>query len=409
MLVNREKYLSKIRPFYDLDIIKVLMGSRRSGKSKILELIINELLEKGINKNHIISMNFEDLSFEDIDDYKKLNTFIKEKVSNGNGKYYLFFDEIHHVKHFEKAINSFRVSMDCSIFITGSNSKMLSSEISSLLTGRIIEFTIYPFSYNESIKFREINNFDIVSEPFYDYLKLGGYPFRFNLSMEQDIKAYLAELYNNICEKDIFARDSEIEKEKFNKVCRYILVNGGNDFNAETIYNYLKSNNHGQEYCALSSIYNYIEKMEKAFLIVKVNRYNIAGKEALKSNPKYYAMDNGFRIINANSNDYDRGRFLENVICLELLSRGYEVFIGKTYKGEVDFVAIKNGKKCFIQVAYILETNETIDREFNAFSPIKDASPKYVLSLDKIDMSKNGITHLNIIDFLEKKVDLFLS
>ena len=146
MLVNREKYLSKIRPFYDLDIIKVLMGSRRSGKSKILELIINELLEKGINKNHIISMNFEDLSFEDIDDYKKLNTFIKEKVSNGNGKYYLFFDEIHHVKHFEKAINSFRVSMDCSIFITGSNSKMLSSEISSLLTGRIIEFTIYPFS-----------------------------------------------------------------------------------------------------------------------------------------------------------------------------------------------------------------------------------------------------------------------
>ena len=227
--------------------------------------------------------------------------------------------------------------------------------------------------------------------------------------MEQDIKAYLVELYNNICEKDIFARDSEIEKEKFNKVCKYILVNGGNDFNAETIYNYLKSNNHGQEYCALSSIYNYIEKMEKAFLIVKVNRYNIAGKEALKSNPKYYAMDNGFRIINANSNDYDRGRFLENIICLELLSRGYEVFIGKTYKGEVDFVAMKNGKKCFIQVAYILETNETIDREFNAFSPIKDASPKYVLSLDKIDMSKNGITHLNIIDFLENKVDLFLS
>ena len=272
MLVNREKYLSKIRPFYDLDIIKVIMGSRRSGKSKILELIINELLEKGINKNHIISMNFEDLSFEDIDDYKKLNTFIKEKVSNGSGKYYLFFDEIHYVKHFEKAINSFRVSMDCSIFITGSNSKMLSSEISSLLTGRIIEFTIYPFSYNESIKFREINNFDIVSEPFYDYLKLGGYPFRFNLNMEQDIKAYLVELYNNICEKDIFARDSEIEKEKFNKVCKYILVNGGNDFNAETIYNYLKSNNHGQEYCALSSIYNYIEKMEKAFLIVKVNR-----------------------------------------------------------------------------------------------------------------------------------------
>lgn len=407
MLVTREKYLSKIRPFYDLDIIKVLMGSRRSGKSKILELIINELIEKGINKNNIISMNFEDLSYEDINDYKKLNTFIKEKVKKG--KYYLFFDEIHHVKHFEKAINSFRATMDCSIFITGSNSKMLSTEISSLLTGRIIEFTIYPFSFDESIKFREINNLKAPSDIFNDYLKLGGYPFRFNLSEEYDIKVYLQELYNNICEKDIFARDSEIEKEKFNKVCKYILVNAGNDFNPEAIYNYLKSNNNGHEYCSLSSIYNYIEKMEKAFLITRINRYNIAGKAALKSNPKYYAIDNGFRVINTNSNDYDRGRSLENIICLELLSRGYEVFIGKTYKGAVDFVAMKNGKKCFIQVAYILESKETIDREFNAFSPIKDASPKYVLSLDKIDMSKNGIIHLNIIDFLENKVDLFLS
>ncbi len=407
MLVNREKYLSKIRPFYDLDIIKVLMGSRRSGKSKILELIINELLEKGINKDNIITTNFEDLSYEDIDDYKKLNSFINERVKEG--KNYLFFDEIHHVKNFEKAINSFRATMNCSIFITGSNSKMLSSEISSLLTGRIIEFTIYPFSFDESIKLREINNIPIIYEPFYDYLKLGGYPFRFNLSTEQDIKVYLQELYNNICEKDIFARDSKMEKEKFNKVCKYILLNAGNDFNPESIYNYLKTNNHGQEYCAISSIYNYIEKMEKAFLITKINRYNIAGKEALKSNPKYYAVDNGFRIINANSNDYDRGRFLENIICLELLSRGYEVFIGKTYKGEVDFVAMKNGKKCFIQVAYILETKETIDREFNAFLPIKDASPKYVLSLDKIDMSKNGVVHLNIIEFLENKVDLFLS
>lgn len=407
MLVNREKYLSKIRPFYDLDIIKVLMGSRRSGKSKILELIINELLEKGIDSEHIISMNFEDLSYEEINDYKKLNNFIKTRIKSG--KYYLFFDEIHHVKHFEKAINSFRVTMDCSIFITGSNSKMLSSDISSLLTGRIIEFMIYPFSFDESIKFREINNIALINEPFYDYLKLGGFPFRFNLINEQDIKAYLQELYNNICEKDIFARYSEIEREKFNKVCKYILVNAGNDFNPESIYNYLKSSNYGKEYCSLSSIYNYIEKMEKAFLIIKVNRYNIAGKEALKSNPKYYATDNGFRIINAASNDYDRGKFLENIICLELLSRGYEVFIGKTYNGEVDFVAIKNGKKCFLQVAYILETKETIDREFNAFSSIKDASPKYVLSLDKIDMSKNGIIHLNIIDFLENKVDLFLS
>lgn len=156
MLVNREKYLSNIRPFYDLDIIKALIGSRGSGKLKVLELIINELLDRGVTTDHIISINFEDLSYEDIDDYKKLNAFIKAKVKDG--KYYLFFDEIQYVKHFEKAINSFRVSFDCSIFITGSNSKMLSSEISSLLTGIIIEFTIYPFSYDESLKFRKLNN-----------------------------------------------------------------------------------------------------------------------------------------------------------------------------------------------------------------------------------------------------------
>ena len=407
MLVSREKYLSKIRPFYDLDIIKVLIGSRRSGKSKILELIQNELILNNVSKDHIIYMNFENLEYEDISDYKSLNNYIMSKIQHG--KYYLFFDEIQHVKNFEKAINSFRVTFDCSIFITGSNSKLLSSEISTLLTGRIIEFTIYPFSYDESIEYRKINQIDIHEDSFYDYLKLGGYPFRFNLKKEQDVKAYLEELYSNIFEKDIYSRDLVLEKEKFNKVSQYILLNAGCDFNPETIYNYLKSNNKGKEYCSLSSIYNYIEKLEKSFIIKRINRYNISGKEILKSNPKYYAIDNGFRTIKSNSNDYNRGNSLENLVCIELLSRGYNVYVGKTYKGEVDFVAEKNGRKCFIQVAYIMETEETVNREFLAFGPIKDASPKYVISLDKIDMSRNGIIHINLIDFLEGKIDLFLS
>ncbi len=407
MLIKREKYLSKIRPFYDLDIIKVIMGSRRSGKSKILELIINELIEKGVNKENIININFEDLSYEGLNDYKKLNDYIKTKVIKG--KYYLFFDEIQQVYQFEKAINSFRATMDCSIFITGSNSKMLSSEISSLLTGRIMEFTIYPFSYDESLEYCKINNINIKNNFFDNYLKYGGYPLRFNLDNEQDIYSYLIELYHNICEKDIFSRDQTLEKEKFNKVCQYILVNAGNDINPQKIYNYLKSNNNNKEVVALSSIYNYLDKMEKAFLIKKINRYNLAGKEILKSNPKYYAVDNSFRFINSFSNDYDRDKFLENIVCLELLSRGYNVYIGKTYKGKVDFIATKNNKKCFIQVAYIMENKETMEREFKAFSPIKDAATKYVMSLDTIDMSNNGVVHLNIIDFLEHKVDLFLS
>lgn len=406
MLISRERYLDKIRPFYDLDIIKVLTGSRRAGKSKIIELIIKDLKEKGIEESNIIYINFENLDYSDIKDYISLNNYIKSKISPG--KMYLFFDEIQEVKMFEKAINSFRVSFDCSIFITGSNSKMLSAEISTVLTGRIIEFSIYPFSFYESEKFREKQN-TMIDNAFYDYLELGGYPFRFNLTSKDDVKLYLNELYNNICEKDIFTRDVEIEKTKFLKIAKYVLVNAGSDFNPEAIYNYLKSNNGGKEYCNLRTIYNYLDKLEKAFLIKPIYRYNISGKKILSSNPKYYAIDNGMRIINADSNFYDRGKFLENVICIELLSRGYELYIGKTYKGEVDFVACKNGKKCFIQVAYIMESEETITREFGAFSPIKDASPKYVFSLDRMDMSRNGITHINIIDFLLGKVDIYLS
>ncbi len=406
MLIKRENYLSKIRPFYDVDIIKVLVGSRRAGKSAIIELIIEELKEKGIDESNIIYVNFEKLEFESIDDYKKLNDYVN--AHKGTGKQYLFFDEIHHVKEFEKAINSFRVSFDSSIFITGSNSKMLSADISSLLTGRIIEFTIYPFTYEESVRCRKANG-NIIENPFYDYLKLGGYPLRFNLPDEESAKLYLRELYANICQKDIFARDTDIEKTKFNNIAKYLLANAGRDFNPQSIYNYLKSNNGGKEYCSLSSIYNYLEKLEKVFLLKPIYRYNIAGKAALKSNPRYYAIDNGMRYVNALSNSFDIGRSLENLVCIELLSRGYEVYIGSTYKGEIDFIASKNGKKCFIQVAYILSDEETIKREFGAFSCVKDPSPKYVFSLDKIDMSKDGITHINIEDFCLGKVDIFLS
>ena len=405
-LIKREKYLEKIRPFYDLDIIKVMVGSRRAGKSKIIELIIDELVENGIKKNNIININFEDVNYDEIDDYKKLNNYVKKKIKNDN-KYYLFFDEVHHVDHFEKAINSFRATLNCSVFITGSNSKMLSSDISSLLTGRTITFEINPFSYDEANMYLYLNQKKI-DNMFSNYLMLGGYPLRFDLDDEESIKQYLNELYESILNKDIFTRNVDIEKEKFIRVAKYILVNAGNEFNAKNVTDYL-CKEYGKDYISIQSIYNYIDKMKKCYLIREVNRYSIPGKEILKSNPKYYAIDNGFRIINTNSGEYSPTRFLENVICNELISRGYEVYIGKTYKGEVDFVAIKNSKKCFIQVSYIMESEETINREFGAFSPIKDASPKYVFSLDRIDMSRNGITHINIEDFLLHKIDVSLS
>ena len=406
MLISRENCLSKIRPFYDLDIIKVIMGSRRTGKSKVLELIIQELIKKGINKSDILYINFEDLSYDEIDDYKKFNEYVLFRI-NKNRKQYLFFDEIQHVSHFEKAINSFRVSFDCSIFITGSNSKMLSTEISSLLTGRIIEFTIYPFTYLESIALLKANGKKQIE--FNNFLTYGGYPFRFLLDDEMSQFNYLVEIFNNICEKDILSRDSEIEKALFTKIAKYILLNAGSDLSIDNVYNYLKKENKGIEFCSKRTIYNYLDKLEKAFLIKPIYRYNIPGKTILKSNPKYYAIDNGIRFICSNGNNFDRGKFLENIILIELLSRNYEVYVGKTYKGEVDFIARKNSKKCFIQVALTMESDKTIEREFGAFSPIKDASPKFVLSLDPIDMSRDGITHLNIVDFLLGKVDISVS
>lgn len=405
-LIKREKYLEKIRPFYDLDVIKVMVGSRRAGKSKIIKLIIDELNKNGIKKSNIININFEDVEYDEIDDYKKLNSYIKKRIKN-NDKYYLFFDEIHHVVHFEKAINSFRAILNCSVFITGSNSKMLSNDISSLLTGRTITFEINPFSYDEANMYLNLKQ-KRIDNMFFNYLMLGGYPLRFDLDDEESIKQYLNELYESILNKDIFTRNVDIEKEKFIRVAKYVLVNAGNEFNAKNVVDYLNKE-YGKDYISIQSIYNYIEKMKKSYLIREISRYSIPGKEILKSNPKYYAIDNGFRIINTNSGEYSPTRFLENLVCSELISRGYEVYIGKTYKGEVDFVAMKNSKKCFIQVSYIMESEETIEREFSAFSPIKDASPKYVFSLDRIDMSRNGITHINIEDYLQHKVDINLS
>lgn len=406
ILLKRERYLSKIRPFYDVDLIKVLTGSRRSGKSKILELIKIELLSKGVLEKDILYINFEDLSFNSIKNYEDLNDYVlKHKGSN---KQYLFFDEIQNIEGFEKALNSFRSSFDCSIFVTGSNSKFMSSDISSLLTGRIIEFSIYPFSFSESEEYRQaISN--VVDDSFFDYLQFGGYPLRFNLTDVDSIRAYLNELYQNICQKDILTRDGEIEKAKFYKITSYILKNAGNEFNPISIYNFLKTENKGKEFCSLKTIYNYLDKLEKAFLIKPIYKYNLSGKTELKSHPKYYAVDNGFIFIQNNSLFVDKGRYLENIVCIELLSRGYSLFVGKTYKSEVDFIAIKNGKKCFIQVAYLLDNETTLQREFDAFKPIKDSSPKYVLSLDKTNFSREGIIHYNLIDFLLNKVDLFLS
>lgn len=410
-IIKRELYLEKIRPYYDIDIIKVLAGMRRSGKSIILKQIMDEIISTSkVSKDHIIYINFEDFAYEEIKTAKLFYELVKSKMIDDE-KYYMFFDEIQHVSEFEKVIASFKATCNCSIFITGSNSKLLSGELATLLVGRTVEFKILPFSYKESCDYLELNGVNVNhDEFFYNYLEFGGLPQRFDFKSPDATLKYLKEHYQGICEKDIFKKNSSIEKYKFNAICSYVLANAGKEFSAENVMNFYNSNNQAaKKEIEKKTIYNYLEKMEKAFLISRVQRFNIAGKEILKTKEKQYAMDMGLRIIQTNTLHFEDTFFLENIIYNELIVRDYEVFVGKTYKGEVDFVAIKGNKKCFIQVAYLLASQATIDREFDAFSPISDASPKYVLSLDKMDMSRNGIAHINIIDFLLGKKDIYLT
>lgn len=386
-----------IRPYYEADLIKVITGVRRAGKSVILESIRDELFASGIDANHIVYINLEDMDYEGILYASDLNREIKAHIVD-SGRYYLFIDEIQHVDKFEKALASFRATLNASIFVTGSNSQLLSGELATLLTGRTVEFEILPFSFSEMKEYFALLNLPFNDDMIYDYLKWGGFPVRFDFREEADIQRYLTNLYVGILNRDILTKKSRIDRKIFMDIAKYVLSNAGKEFSAENIMEYYEKKNHRS--VSQRTVYNYIEKMQKAFLIHPVQKYDIAGKIALQSKQKYYAVDTGFRTIHTNTINYEDTFFLENLIYNELLFQGFTVFTGKTHKGEVDFVAIRNGKKCFIQVSYLMSSQSTIDREFGAFSPITDASPKYVLSLDKVDLSRNGIAHINIVDFL---------
>lgn len=407
MFIKRERYLSKIRPFYEVDLIKVLTGVRRCGKSVLLTQIKDELLQKGIDEAHIIEVNFEDISFEKIRTINKLDSYIKKRIQNKD-KYYIFLDEIQHVRSFEKVLTSFRATLNCSLFVTGSNSKMLSGKMASLLVGRCIEFRVMPFSFKEAVEFVQLNGKQAnPDELIYDYINWGGLPLRFSFEREADIKAYIEQTYHGIIDRDIITEKSRVSRQKFTRFSDYVMANAGKEFSSKNIETFFAVEN--DEYFEKKAIYRYLDKMEKACLINRVKRFNIVGKHAMSYVEKQYAVDTGFRMVNTNLVNFEDTFFLENIIYNELVSRGYEVFTGKTYKGEVDFVAIDGKKKCFIQVAYYLHSPETIKREFGAFAPISDAAPKYVLSLDRFDYSRDGIGHINIVDFLMERKELAMN
>ena len=396
-MIIRERYLSKIRPFYDQDLIKVIMGIRRCGKSVLLLQIIDELKEKEIEEKQIIYINFENEDYSFIKNDIDLHNFIKEKITNKE-KYYLFFDEIQNVKDWEKAINSFKATKNVSIFITGSNSDLLSGELATHLAGRYVSFKIYPLTFSEVCKLKKIKEKKDIEDVFEDYITWGGMPQRFMLTDEMQTKTYLSDIYDSIVVKDIIARYGIKDLDLFNRIVEYIVTTPSQNFSAESLSNYFVNKDNRE--VSKITLYNYIEYMTKAMLINKADRYDIRGKRILNGKYKYYLTDLGLGQIKNIGKRQQLGAYLENIVYNELVSRGYDVKIGNLEKAEVDFIATRFKEKIYIQVAYILADDSVIDREFGAYKSIEDNYPKYVLTMDKHDFSQEGIIHKNVIDWL---------
>lgn len=398
-MIQRELYLSKIRPFIDkTELIKVLIGVRRSGKSMMLELIKQELAERNVPKERMFLINFEDMQYASLTNAEALHGYLKEKIDALDGRAYLFLDEIQEVTDFEKCINSLRVNSDVDIYITGSNAKMLSGEYATLLSGRYVSFTVYPFSFSEYCDARRADEEKSMSEYFREYVNYGGLPFLATIPLEESAKMqYLKDIYTSVVIKDIVKRNNLRDVDLLERIIAYAISGIGRSFSANSIATYLKSERRS---IAVDTVINYMNACEKAFLFYKINRADLNGKQILQINEKYYLADHGLRQAVYGNNGRDIELILENIVCLELLRRGYQITVGKNADKEIDFVCDREGKRIYVQVCYLLASEKTEMREFGAYDGIKDNYPKYVLSMDEFDMSRDGIVHMNVRDFL---------
>ena len=398
-MVIRERYLKLIRPFYNQELIKVLIGIRRSGKSVILRQIMDELKKTNIDDSHIIYINFEDYDYEEYTEPKKLNSYVKDQIIDDK-KYYIFFDEIQNVDEWEKVVNSLRATQNTSIFITGSNSDLLSSDLATHIAGRYVSFKITPFTFGEVCELSNIVNNRDIEDAFNDYIKWGGMPQRFMQQDDISRKTYLNDIYDSIIIKDIVKRFNIKDIDLLNRIVNYILTTPSQVFSPDSLKKYMQSDSRN---VSLETLYNYIDYITRANLISKAERYDVRGKRILTGKYKYYLTDLGFTNILSDGKKEQIGAYLENIVYNELIARGFNVNVGTLDSGEVDFIATRFNEKIYIQVTYILSDEKVIEREFGVYKKIEDNYPKYVLSMDKIDLSENGIIHKNIIDWLLNK------
>lgn len=391
--------MSRIRPFIGNELIKVLTGIRRSGKSVMLQLIQQELISQGVSSAQFISLNFEDMTNSQLLTAGALHKEISQRIKNIDEKAYLFLDEIQEVDEWERCINSFRVEFDCDIYITGSNAKLLSGELATYLTGRYVEFVIYPFSFEEFIEIYLITFPDAQNpEIFTKYISLGGMPYLSNLRYDDlPSQIYLQDLYNSVVLKDIVKRNNVRDVDLLGRIITYVFSNIGNTFSASSLSNYFKNE---KRTVAPETIMNYINYCANAFLFYQVRRQDLKGKKLLVVNEKYYVADHGIREAVFGGNEKDINMILENIVFMELLRRGYKVTVGKSGMQEIDFVCEKKSQKFYVQVSYLLASSETIEREFGVYRTIRDNFQKYVVSMDEFDMSRDGIIHKNIREFL---------
>ena len=396
---NRDLYLNQLIQFKDKKLIKVITGLRRSGKSTLLSLFENHLITSGVDRNHIIRMNFESFEFDEITNYKELHAYINKRILDPNKRHYILLDEVQQVSSWERVINSFLVDANVDIFITGSNAYLLSSELSTLLSGRYVEIKMQPLSFKEYLEFLDSDKEMSLPEKFNQYLEYGGLPTIVELLDNPDtIGPFLEGIYNTVLMKDVIERNGVRDAALLESILKFIAANIGSIVSTKKISDYLTSS--GRKTTS-DTIDNYLKMLENAFIIYKANRYDLKGKMFLKTLEKYYIVDIGIRnrLIGLRNTDY--GHVLENIVYLELLRRGYEVTIGKIGSLEVDFVASKPNEKIYYQVSATIMDEKTRERELRPLESISDNYPKYILTMDQTVFNDySGIRVKNIIDFL---------